>query len=94
MTADAIAGRYQAAHVARLPLDLELLPSPIMVGGLEVYLARVTEPGRRRCRRKLYIAARKGSDLHAGRGGFGRSRDEAVTDLLRYLRDRYLPDPL
>jgi hypothetical protein len=65
------------------PLQMDQVYDPVMIGGLHIETARLARGGRGP---KLYVAATKGSDLHAGRGGFGLSRDEAIMDLFRYLR--------
>lgn len=69
------------------PLQLEEVSDPARIGGMEVITARLRRgPGTRRSRKRLWVAAVTGSDLHAGRGGFGLSEAEAVMDLFRYLR--------
>jgi hypothetical protein len=67
-----------------LPLQTDRVYEPVMIGGLHIETARLARSSRQA--HWLYVAATKGSDLHAGRGGFGLSRDEAIMDLFRYLR--------
>lgn len=67
-----------------LPLQVDRIFEPVMIAGLHIESARLARSGRQAP--WLYTAALKGSDLKAGRGGFGLSRDEAVMDLFRYLR--------
>jgi hypothetical protein len=66
-----------------LPLQTDRVFEPVVIGGLHIETARLARSGGGP---KLYVAATKGSDLHAGRGGFGLSRNEAIMDLFRYLR--------